>query len=65
MVYYQCDISSYTADAGGLRFLEYLFDYSDVATKKVDASEGLIKMADQYWDKYLTLKGLVYDRENQ
>ena len=64
MVYYQCDISSYTADAGGLRFLEYLFDYSDVATKKFDAHEGLIKMANEYWDKYLTLKGLVYDRKN-
>ena len=56
IVYYQCDTASYTADAGGLRYLEHLFEYSDSVTKKFDAAEGLIKMTCQYWDKYMKLK---------
>ena len=31
MIYYQCDTASYTADAGGLKFLEHLFEYKDGA----------------------------------
>lgn len=64
MVYYQCDTASYTADAGGLRYLEHLFEYRDSVTKKFDDTEGLIKMTDQYWGKYMELKRIVYDRAN-
>ena len=64
MVYYQCDTASYTADAGGLRYLEHLFEYSDSVTKKFDDTEGLIKMTGTYWDKYIELKQLANDREN-
>lgn len=64
MVYYQCDTASYTADAGGLRYLEHLFEYSDSVTKKFDDAEGLIKMTEPYWDKYIELKQLANDRAN-
>lgn len=64
MVYYQCDTASYTADAGGLRYLEHLFEYSDSVTKKFDDTEGLIKMTGSYWDKYIELKQIANDRAN-
>ena len=31
MIYYQCDIASYTEDAGGIKFLEHLFTYQNGA----------------------------------
>ena len=29
VVYYQCDVASYTSDAGGLAYLEHLFEYQN------------------------------------
>lgn len=55
MIYYQCDIASYTADAGGIKYLEHLFDYEN-GKKIFDAEEGLLKMSPKYWEMYKKLK---------
>ena len=55
MIYYQCDTASYTADAGGLKFLEHLFEYRD-GEKVFDEEEGLIRFSDKYWEMYIKLK---------
>ena len=34
-VYYQCDIASYTGDAGGIPFLEHLFLLGDLAQRRI------------------------------
>lgn len=58
MIYYQCDIASYTADTGGIKFLEHLFEYKD--EKKVfDENEGLIMMSPKYWEMYKQLKNEI------
>lgn len=64
MIYYQCDIASYTADAGGYKYLEPLFEYDNPITKTFDSDEGLIRMSENYWKKYIELKNKVYDRKN-
>ena len=64
MIYYQCDIASYTADAGGYKYLEPLFEYDNPITKTFDSDEGLIRMSENYWNKYIELKNKVYDRKN-
>ena len=58
MIYYQCDIASYTADAGGIKFLEHLFDYQN-GEKVFDEEEGLIKMSPKYWAMYRQLKSEI------
>jgi len=58
MIYYQCDIASYTADAGGIKFLEHLFDYQN-GEKVFDEEEGLIKMSPKYWEMYGQLKSEI------
>lgn len=55
MIYYHCDIASYTADAGGIKFLEHLFEYSN-GEKVFDEEEGLLKMSLNYWLMYKQLK---------
>lgn len=55
MIYYQCDTASYTADAGGLKFLEHLFEYRD-GEKVFDEEEGLIRFSTKYWEMYIKLK---------
>lgn len=57
-VYYQCDIASYTADAGGIKFLEHLFEYKD-GKKIFDESERLIKMSPNYREMYKQLKNEI------
>lgn len=57
-VYYQCDISSYTVDAGGIKFLEHLFEYKD-GKKVFDESERLIMMSPKYWEMYKQLKNEI------
>jgi hypothetical protein len=58
MIYYQCDIASYTADIGGIRFLEYLFEYKNGKKVFVD-DEGLLKMSPKYWEMYEQLKNEI------
>jgi hypothetical protein len=55
MIYYQCDTASYTADDGGLKFLEKLFNYKE-GKKIMNKREDLIQFSSRYWDLYLELK---------
>ena len=50
-VYYQCDIASYTEDAGGLKYLEYLFEYRD-GCKVFNDSNKLLLFSARYQQKY-------------
>ena len=50
-VYYQCDVASYTTDAGGLKFLEYLFEYSN-GSKIYLGQTKLLKFSKNYQYKY-------------
>lgn len=58
IIYYQCDIASYTADAGGIKFLEHLFEYEN-GEKVFDEEEGLLKMSPRYWEMYKQLKNEI------
>ncbi len=58
MIYYQCDIAAYTADAGGIKFLEHLFEYQE-GQKVFDKKEGLLKMSPKYWERYKQLKNEI------
>lgn len=46
-IYYQCDLASYTEDAGGIKFLEYLFEY-DGGNKKINSNEQRIGFSKKY-----------------
>ena len=56
MILYQCDIASYTKDAGGLEYLEHMFVYDDAGEKTFNENENLLNMAPEYWGRYLQLK---------
>lgn len=58
MILYQCDISSYTKDAGGLKYLEHMFEYED-GEKVFDDKEGIIVMSSEYIERYNLLKSEV------
>ena len=53
-VYYQCDVASYTKDAGGLKYLEYLFDYHN-GLKIYDENSKLLKFSSNFQPKYIAL----------
>ena len=55
MILYQCDIASYTKDAGGLKYLEHMFVYED-GEKEFDENNGIIAMSEEYADRYVNLK---------
>lgn len=53
-VYYQCDVASYTGDAGGIPYLEHLFEYK--GGEKVYCEEtNLLKLSETYVQKYNVL----------
>jgi hypothetical protein len=54
-VYYQCDTASYTQDAGGLRYLEYLFDY-EKNSKIYNHSNKLLVFSESYQKRYDSLQ---------
>lgn len=58
MILYQCDVASYTKDAGGLKYLEHLFEYND-GEKVFDDEEGLIRMSPDFNERYITLKSCI------
>lgn len=58
MVLYQCDIASYTKDAGGLKYLEHIFVYEN-NEKVFNEEHGLLAMSDEYWNRYENLKSLI------
>lgn len=53
-VYYQCDVASYTKDAGGLKYLEYLFSYQN-GNKTYDENSKLLKFSSNFQPKYIAL----------
>lgn len=55
MILYQCDIASYTKDAGGLKYLEHMFVYEN-GEKAFDEDNGIIAMSEEYADRYVNLK---------
>lgn len=58
MVLYQCDIASYTKDAGGLKYLEHMFVYEN-NEKTFDEVNGLLAMSADYWSRYEQLKSVI------
>lgn len=54
-IYYQVDAGSYTKDAGGLPYLEHLFDYKDGSKVLCNDNTRLI-FAKEYEEKYLALR---------
>jgi O-acetyl-ADP-ribose deacetylase (regulator of RNase III) len=53
-VYYQCDVASYTVDAGGLKYLEHLFEYQD-GCKIYNDKIKLLRFSIKYQNKYDSL----------
>lgn len=54
-IYYQVDTASYTKDAGGLKFLEHIFDYVN-GKKVLEENKTKLKFSLQYEKKYNELK---------
>jgi len=50
-VYYQCDVASYTKDAGGLPYLEHLFEYQN-GSKVFNEKTNLLKFSELYEQRY-------------
>lgn len=63
-VYYQCDVASYTEDAGGLKYLEYLFDYKD-GCKVFNDNSKLLQFSTRYQKKYDSLRRKFIDNTNE
>jgi O-acetyl-ADP-ribose deacetylase (regulator of RNase III) len=63
-VYYQCDVASYTVDAGGLKYLEYLFEYKD-NRKIYNYDAKLLKFSLRYQQKYNALLDKITGFENK
>ena len=61
-VYYQCDIASYTVDAGGLKYLEYLFEYID-GCKVYNDENNLLRLSTKYQERYNLLYDKIYGIE--
>lgn len=53
-VYYQCDVASYTGDAGGIPYLEFLFEYQN-GEKIYCEKDKLLKFSKVYSQKYFAL----------
>ncbi|MFV0420558.1 MAG: macro domain-containing protein [Dysgonomonas sp.] len=62
-VYYQCDVASYTVDAGGLKYLEYLFEYSN-GNKIYSEKSKLLQFSRNYQYKYDLLLDKINGIEN-
>jgi len=57
-VYYQCDVASYTKDAGGLRYLEHLFNYHN--EKKIyDENLKMLQFSSIYQSRFMALLGML------
>ncbi|WP_430972031.1 macro domain-containing protein [Sunxiuqinia rutila] len=61
-VYYQCDVASYTEDAGGLKFLEHLFAYQG-GNKLYDKESKLLRFSDNYQQRYSLLMDRITNSE--
>ena len=56
-VYYQCDVASYTKDAGGIAYLEHLFEYNK-GFKVYSEKSNLLKFMGVYAQRY----SLLFDK---
>lgn len=59
-VYYQCDVASYTGDAGGIPFLEHLFEYQK-GEKIYCKKKKLLKLSEVYAHRYHTLSNKIIE----
>jgi rRNA-processing protein FCF1 len=59
-VYYQCDIASYTRDAGGIAYLEHLFEYQN-GFKVYSEKSNLLLFSNSYAQKYNLLYDKIHD----
>lgn len=59
-VYYQCDIASYTKDAGGLPYLEHLFKYQN-GQKVCDKNSKLLVFSSVFKERYDQLKEKILE----
>ena len=57
-IYYQCDIAAYTVDAGGLKYLDHLFEYKN-NEKIFDNQENRLQFSKEINEKYLQLKNAI------
>jgi len=64
-VYYQCDVASYTKDAGGLHYLEHLFEYQN-GLKVYNGNTKLLKFSSIFEERYnqLYTKVVEYSESN-
>lgn len=53
-VYYQCDVASYTRDAGGIAYLEHLFEYQN-GVKVYCENTNILKFKNLYLERYSQL----------
>lgn len=60
-VYYQCDVASYTEDAGGIKYLEYLFDYNE-NLKIYNTKTKLLQFSVNYQNRYNNLYNKIKER---
>ena len=59
-VYYQCDVASYTKDAGGFPYLEHLFEYQN-GFKVYSNENNLLNFKELYALKYNLLFNRIYE----
>lgn len=59
-VYYQCDVASYTGDAGGIPFLEHLFEYQK-DEKIYCQKKKLLMLSEVYTNRYDTLSKKILE----
>tara|TARA_R110001632_G_scaffold140960_2_gene257014 strand:- start:1739 stop:2896 length:1158 start_codon:yes stop_codon:yes gene_type:complete len=59
-VYYQCDVASYTKDAGGLQYLEHLFEYHN-GLKVHHEKTKLLKFSSIFQERYNRLHTKVIE----
>lgn len=57
-VYYQCDVASYTKDAGGIPYLEYLFEYKN-DLKIYCTKTHLLKFTSVFEERYNQLSAKI------
>lgn len=57
-VYYQCDIGSYTADAGGLAYLEHIFEYQN-GNKVFDTHKQRLNFSPKFETKFVELEKIL------
>jgi hypothetical protein len=57
-IYYQCDIASYTADAGGKVFLEHLFSYQG-KFKIFDAVKERLMFSNHFENRFIALENAI------